>query len=61
MGDLKIAIHIQNGNAASKMTGKGNAAEVSMAIAHLELRKQELLKSLKSQSDKLQGKKSDSK
>ena len=61
MGDLRIAIYIKNGKAASKITGRGNAAEVSMAIAHLELRKQTLLKSLKDQSDKLQGDRSGSK
>lgn len=58
MGDIKIAIHVQNGKAASNITGEGNASDVSLAIAHLEMKKNQLLDKLKEQSDSLTGKKS---
>ena len=59
MGDIKIAVHVQNGKAASKFTvTKGSDSDVALAIAHLEINKNKLLDILNERSDNLTGKKS---
>ena len=63
MGDVKVMIHIQNGMAFSdvSLSKEVKGAEIGLAIAHLELKKQHLLEILKKHSEEVKKDKSSGK